>query len=123
MAMVPDKECKMPTLIVSAACAALKGNNPLNSKALAANIVFSKGRRFMQGSWIVVLDCGEAFVASIDAFHYPCQSTEELDMPDTNRLTEQKSNLAVPSFSALARHAKPWGTILGRMILTRRGLL
>ncbi|MNR21962.1 hypothetical protein D3C85_1388940 [compost metagenome] len=47
MAMVPDSECRMPTLMVSAACT-VKGNRPLSIRALAAKADLSRGRRFMR---------------------------------------------------------------------------
>jgi hypothetical protein len=53
MAMVPDSECRMPTLMVSAACR-VNGNRPLSIRALAARVDFSRGRRFIVGGSLAV---------------------------------------------------------------------
>src|SRR5690606_33017944 len=53
MAMVPDSECRIPTLMVSAACR-VNGNRPLSIRALAARVDFSRGRRFIVNGSLAV---------------------------------------------------------------------
>src|SRR3546814_18894532 len=54
MAMVPDSECRIPTLMVSAACR-VNVNRPLSIRALAARVVLIRGRRFIV--WLLGCPC------------------------------------------------------------------